>query len=107
MLHTPTNKLKLDNVKGAILGSVVGDALGVPGEFLSRSELRRNPITDMIGGGVHEQLPGTWSDDTSMVLCTMDSMWVERSNRQSFASRNTLRRWNAATSRSSPAGMVR
>lgn len=67
-------KLKLDNVKGAILGSVVGDALGVPGEFLSREELRRNPITDMIGGGVHEQLPGTWSDDTSMVLCTMDSI---------------------------------
>ena len=74
MMNTPTNKLKLDNVKGAILGSVVGDALGVPGEFLSREELRRNPITDMIGGGVHEQLPGTWSDDTSMVLCTMDSI---------------------------------
>ena len=27
-------------IEGAILGSVVGDALGVPGEFMSREELR-------------------------------------------------------------------
>lgn len=61
-------------IEGSILGSVVGDALGVPGEFMSREELRENPITDMIGGGAHEQLPGTWSDDTSMTLCTIDSI---------------------------------
>lgn len=60
--------------EGAILGAVVGDALGVPGEFMSREELRENPITDMIGGGAHGQLPGTWSDDTSMTLCTIDSI---------------------------------
>ena len=62
------------HIEGAILGSVVGDALGVPGEFMSREELREKPITDMIGGGAHEQLPGTWSDDTSMTLCTIDSI---------------------------------
>lgn len=61
-------------IEGAIMGSVVGDALGVPGEFMSRGELAKNPITDMIGGGAHNQLPGTWSDDTSMTLCTMDSL---------------------------------
>lgn len=61
-------------IEGAILGSVVGDALGVPGEFMSREELMEAPITDMIGGGAHEQLPGTWSDDTSMTLCTIDSI---------------------------------
>ena len=61
-------------VEGAILGSVVGDALGVPGEFMTREELRENPITKMIGGGAHGQLPGTWSDDTSMTLCTIDSI---------------------------------
>ena len=61
-------------VEGAILGSVVGDALGVPGEFMTREELEKNPIIDMIGGGAHEQLPGTWSDDTSMTLCTIDSI---------------------------------
>ena len=61
-------------IEGAILGSVVGDALGVPGEFMTREELGENPITDMIGGGAHEQLPGTWSDDTSMTLCTIESI---------------------------------
>ena len=61
-------------MEGGILGSVVGDALGVPGEFLSREKLRAHPITNMRGGGVHGQLPGTWSDDTSMVLATADSL---------------------------------
>ena len=61
-------------IEGAIPGSVVGDALGVSGEFMTREELRENPIADMIGGGAHDQLPGTWPDDTSMTLCTIDSM---------------------------------
>lgn len=61
-------------LEGAILGSVIGDALGVPGEFMTRAELQKAPITDMVGGGAHGQLPGTWSDDTSMTLCTMDSI---------------------------------
>lgn len=61
-------------VEGAILGSVVGDALGVPGEFMSRKELALNPITTMRSGGAHGQLAGTWSDDTSMVLCTVVSI---------------------------------
>ena len=61
-------------VEGAILGSVVGDALGVPGEFMTREELRENPISQMIGGGAHGQLPGTWSDDTSLTLCLLDNL---------------------------------
>ena len=61
-------------VEGTILGSVVGDALGVPGEFMEREELKAFPIRDMIGGGAHDQPAGTWSDDTSMTLCTIDSL---------------------------------
>ena len=56
----------------AILGFVVGDALGVPVEFKSRTELVKNPVTDMIGYGTHNQPAGTWSDDTSMVIATME-----------------------------------
>ena len=33
-----------------------------------------HPARDMIGGGAHNQPAGTWSDDTSMILCTMDSI---------------------------------
>ncbi len=64
----------LEKVKDGILGLIVGDALGVPVEFKYRTELDKNPITDMIGFGTHNQPPGTWSDDSSMTLCTMDSL---------------------------------
>lgn len=57
-----------------VLGYAIGDALGVPAEFKRREELSANPIVDMIGNGSHNQPEGTWSDDTSMVLATMDSI---------------------------------
>lgn len=34
----------------------------------------------MIGGGIHEQPAGYWSDDSSMTLCLADSIpaeWVD------------------------------
>ena len=55
----------------AILGLASGDALGVPYECKQRGTL---PCTDMIGYGTHSQPQGTWSDDTSMVLATLDSL---------------------------------
>ena len=83
-------------VEGAILGSVVADALGVPGEFMSRDELAKKPITDMVGGGAHNQLPGTWSDDTSMVLCTMDSIIERGIDFEDLMQRFSDWLWNAA-----------
>lgn len=61
-------------VKAGIFGTVVGDALGVPVEFRSRYELRSNPVTDMREYGTHNQPKGTWSDDSSMMLATLDSI---------------------------------
>jgi ADP-ribosylglycohydrolase len=66
-------KLK-NQIFGGILGLAVGDALGVPVEFQSREELRKNPVTDMRGYGTYNQPPGTWSDDTSLTLCLLDSL---------------------------------
>lgn len=57
-----------------VLGLAVGDALGVPVEFRDRQELKANPVTDMRGYGSHYQPVGTWSDDTSMTLATVDSL---------------------------------
>lgn len=61
-------------VEGGILGGAVGDALGVPVEFMPREEMREAPISGMLEGGTHNQPAGTWSDDTSMVLCTVESL---------------------------------
>lgn len=61
-------------VLGALWGSVVGDALGVPIEFKDRESIRANPVTGMRGYGTHHQPPGTWSDDSSLLLCTVESL---------------------------------
>ena len=61
-------------VKDGIIGLLIGDALGVPVEFISRDEIKKNPVTDMRGYGTYNQPEGTWSDDTAMVLATMHSI---------------------------------
>jgi len=63
-----------DELFGGIIGLCVADALGVPVEFSSREELMYTPVTDMRGYGTYNQPPGTWSDDTSMTLCLLDSL---------------------------------
>ena len=66
--------MKKDRVIGGLVGVCVGDALGVPVEFVSRDKLRLNPIKDMVGYGTHNQPPGTWSDDSSLTLCLAESL---------------------------------
>ena len=65
---------KREMILGGLWGAVVGDALGVPVEFQSRDSLRADPVTDMRGYGTHGQPPGTWSDDSSLMLCTVEGL---------------------------------
>ncbi len=58
----------------ALMGLCVGDALGVPVEFLSRDMLRNSPVMDMTGFGSHNQPSGTWSDDSSLAFCLAESL---------------------------------
>jgi ADP-ribosylglycohydrolase len=68
-----SNYLRKNNrYVAAVLGLVVGDALGVPAEFKSRVELKANPVTDIMGYGTHNQPAGTWSDDSSMTIASME-----------------------------------
>ena len=60
-----------------MMGLVVGDALGVPIQFLSRDEIKNRPeglVTGMEAGGVYNMPEGTWSDDSSMALATLASI---------------------------------
>ncbi len=71
--------------KGCLLGGAVGDALGAPVEFMTRSEILRrfgpNGITDYAPayGGI-----GTITDDTQMTLFTAEGLirayvrWCDR-----------------------------
>lgn len=63
-----------NKILDGIMGLCIGDALGVPVEFESREDLRITPVTCMTGFGTHNQPPGTWSDDSSMTLCLLDSL---------------------------------
>ena len=57
-----------------MMGIVVGDALGMPVQFADRAELKYNPVKTMEGYGSYHMPPGTWSDDSSMALATLDSI---------------------------------
>lgn len=64
----------MTSIRAGLYGLIVADALGVPAESRTREDLRSNPITGMVGGGMHGQPAGYWSDDSSMTLCLADSI---------------------------------
>ena len=53
---------------------MIGDALGLPVQFIERGELKKNPVMTMSGFGTYDMPPGTWSDDSSMALATLSSI---------------------------------
>lgn len=63
---------ELDRCRGALLGLAVGDALGVPVEFMQPGTFEA--VTEIMGGGPHGLMPGEWTDDTSMALCLAESL---------------------------------
>lgn len=65
--------MRLKYIDG-LVGFVVGDAMGVPLEFTKREDLLKKPVTKMIGNGTYNLPAGTWSDDTSMMIATIDSI---------------------------------
>lgn len=64
----------MNHVLNGIMGLCVADALGVPVEFVDRKTLEENPVVGMRAHGTYNQPAGTWSDDTSMTLCLVDSL---------------------------------
>lgn len=61
----------MSKIYDGIMGLIVGDALGVPYEFKKRDTFK---AVDMVGYGTHNQPVGTWSDDSSMTLATVDAL---------------------------------
>ncbi len=60
-----------------MMGVIVGDALGCPVQFMSREEIATRPegaVKGMESGGVYNTQEGTWTDDSSMSLATLDSI---------------------------------
>lgn len=73
-LHTMNYAHAIFTSMNILFGKAIGDALGVPVEFSSRKSLQKNPVTSLRAFGTHSQEAGTWSDDTSLALCTASSI---------------------------------
>lgn len=58
-------------LRDVVYGAAVGDALGVPFEFRDRDTFTCEGMTD---GGAHDVPKGTFSDDTSLLIATCDSI---------------------------------
>jgi len=61
-------------VRDGIFGLAVGDAMGLPTEFMNREVLLVKPVLKMtpkISAGIPK---GAWGDNTSLTIATMDAM---------------------------------
>ncbi|HEY2582082.1 MAG TPA: ADP-ribosylglycohydrolase family protein [Mucilaginibacter sp.] len=68
------NLLTLNTCLDILLGVSVGDAIGVPVEFKSREEMRKNLVVDITGFGSYNLPPGTFSDDSSLTFCLAEAL---------------------------------
>lgn len=66
-----------NRLKNGIMGFIIGDVMGVPLEFTKR---RSKKIIDMLEYGSHNMPKGCWSDDSSMVIATMQSIIDNKGN---------------------------
>jgi ADP-ribosylglycohydrolase len=64
----------ISEIKSALFGLAIGDALGVPVEFRSRDQIAKDPVTDMRGMGTYNLPAGTFSDDSSMAFCMAEAL---------------------------------
>lgn len=60
----------MSKILDGVMGHAIGDALGVPVEFMDRRELIDNPVTELKDFG---ERTGWFSDDTSMEIATISS----------------------------------
>jgi len=76
-----THPTTLQRYRGALLGFAVGDALGAPLQYLSRSEVRSRhprPLRELVAGGPLTRAAGAPTDDTQVMLVLARSLLATR-----------------------------
>lgn len=67
----------VNNYEYSMIGTIIGDSLGSTNEFSTKDTAIT--IADIVGGGPFNLKSGEWTDDTSMMLCILESI-VEKVN---------------------------
>jgi len=62
------------DTRDGIIGLALADALGVPLEGMPRDVLLNEPVTQMVGNLSNNMPKGSFSDDTSLTLATVDAI---------------------------------
>jgi len=65
---------KTNLVADAIVGLAVGDAFGLPYHFMNRDSIKLKSNNVMKTSNIVEEPLGSFSDDTSLTLCLLDSL---------------------------------
>ncbi|MEY2755829.1 MAG: hypothetical protein RJB65_2187 [Actinomycetota bacterium] len=96
---------------GALLGSMVGDALGAPFEFGRAGEYTRRfptPVLggrgEMVGGGGFGWAPGEFTDDSQMAVALADSILQAAGDELDLD--DLWRRWRAWASTAADVGII-
>jgi ADP-ribosyl-[dinitrogen reductase] hydrolase len=98
------NHDKKDLIKGAIWGTIVGDALGSRYEFLEHYEATEQIKKDMdnnnklkiLGGGPFNLLAGQVSDDSEMTLCLLQALSFHKKYDQATSADNYIKWFNTS-----------
>jgi ADP-ribosylglycohydrolase len=83
-------ELSLDRYLGSMFGLAIGDAFGAPIELNLPGTFKK--VDNLVGGGYFKLKPGEWTDDTSLALCSADSL-IRRKKFDSKDQLKTFLRW--------------
>lgn len=79
-----------ERIKNAIWGAIIGDSMGMPFEWMKREEIK---IPEGLVEDSRRGYPvGAWSDDTSMILCTIESILHNGTNMRAMGD-NFVNAW--------------
>lgn len=71
----------MDHAKGCFFGSIIGDVLGAPYEFMYPNEIIMEVNNEYSYGGNWNIPKGCYTDDTSMMLCLAESLVLGKDNK--------------------------
>ena len=83
---------KMIDTRDGIIGLAIADAMGVPLEGMTRDILLNQPVVEMMGNLANNMPKGSFSDDTSLTLATVDAI-IQKGKIDTKEIANNFLRW--------------